>query len=72
MYIYVYLGQWDVSLDPVKQTFLTELHIMQSTIDQGGSSSSTGMVAVVMVITHEHTFRVKKAYSHKKHNTRIT
>ncbi len=28
----MYLGQWDVFLDSIKQTDLTEAHIMQSTI----------------------------------------
>ncbi len=41
IYIYicvcVYLGQWNVSLDPIKQTILTEAHIMQSTIVQNCS-----------------------------------
>ncbi len=32
MYICIYLGQWDVSLDPIKQTVLTEIHVMQSNI----------------------------------------
>ncbi len=28
----MYLGQWDVSLDPIDQTVLTDVHIMQRTI----------------------------------------
>ncbi len=57
---YMYLGQWDVSLDHIKQILLTEAHIMQGTIvhdcsgGRGVSSSSTVMAA------HKHTFRVKE------------
>ncbi len=50
--IYAYLGQWDVSLDPIKQTVLTEVHIMQSTIVRncsGRGCSSTGMAAAVIL-----------------------
>ncbi len=51
----MYLGQWDVSLDPIKQTVLTEIHIMQSTLVYNrsggrGTSSSTVMAAVVIAI----------------------
>ncbi len=56
----MYLGQWDVSLDPIKQAVLTEKHILQSNIVNncsGGGSSSTGMAAVVIAIAHKHTFR---------------
>ncbi len=65
----MYLGQWDVSLGPIKETVLTKVHIMQSTIvhncsEKGGTFSSTGMSAVVIAISHTHTFRVKE----KKHN----
>ncbi len=60
----MYLGQCDVFLDPIKQTTLTEVHIMQSTIAHncsgGGSSSSTVMAAVVIAIAHKHTFRAKE------------
>ncbi len=28
----MHLGHWDVSLDPIDQTVLTEVHIMQSAI----------------------------------------
>ncbi len=57
---YMYLGEWDVSLDRIKQTVLTEAHIMQNTIlhnfsgGVGLSGSSTVMAA------HKHTFRVKE------------
>ncbi len=61
----MYLRQWDVSLDPIKQTVLTEAYIMQSTIVHicsgvGGSSSPTVLAAVVIAIAHKHTFRVKE------------
>ncbi len=62
----IYLGLWDVSLDPIKQTVLTEIHIMQSNIANncsgggGGNSYSTWMAAVVISITHKHTFRFKE------------
>ncbi len=61
----MHLGQWDVSLDTIKQTVLTEAYIMQSTIVHycsgvGGSSSFIVMAAVVIVIAHKHTFRVKE------------
>ncbi len=32
LYISMYLGQWDVPLDPIKQAVLTEVRIMQNTI----------------------------------------
>ncbi len=48
--ICMYLGQWDVSLDPTQQTVLT-VHIMQSTIS--GSCSSTVMAAVVIAELNE-------------------
>ncbi len=54
----MYLGQWAVSLDLIKQTLSTEAHIMQCTIvhdcSGGVSSSSTVMAA------HKQTFRVKE------------
>ncbi len=45
----MYSGQWDDSLGPIKQTFLTEIHIMQSTLvnncsGDGGTSSSTVII----------------------------
>ncbi len=54
----MYLGQWGVSLDPFKQTDLTEIHIMQSNMVH--NSSSTGMAAVVIAIAHKHTFTFKE------------
>ncbi len=50
----MYLGQWDVSLDPIYQKVLTELHITRIlTFVQGeGTSLSTGMAAVVKAIAH--------------------
>ncbi len=52
------LGQWDVSLDPVKQTVLTEIHIMQGNIVNncsggGGSNLSTWMAAVIISIAQK-------------------
>ncbi len=46
----MYLGQWDVSLDPIKQTVVTEVYIMQSTITEDvlksdGSSMPTSLVS---------------------------
>ncbi len=63
----MYLGQWDVSLDPIKQTILTEAHILQSTIVhnffRGGSSLSTVMATVVSNCTQTLSVSKKKAYS---------
>ncbi len=61
----MYLGQWDISLDPIKHTIVTEAYIMQSTLVHycsgvRGSSSFTVVAAVVKVIAHKHTFRVKE------------
>ncbi len=65
VYMCMYLGQWDVSLDPIKQTVLAEVHIMQSNIVHncsgggGGSCSLPGMAPVVIAIARKHTFRLK-------------
>ncbi len=32
IYVCMYLGQWDVSLDPIKQAVLAEMYIMQSNV----------------------------------------
>ncbi len=65
----MYVRQLDVSLDPIKQTVLTEAHIMQSLMvnncSGGFSCSSTMMAAVVIETADKHTFRVKeKKHSH--------
>ncbi len=50
----MYLWQWDVSLDPIKQKVSAEMHIMQSNIvyncsgQGGGNSSYVGMAAEVI------------------------
>ncbi len=44
IYMYLYLGKWDVSLDPIKQTVLTEAHIMQSTTFHNCSGEGGGEV----------------------------
>ncbi len=60
------LGQWHVSLDPVQQTVLTEIHIMQSNIVHNcsgrgvGNNSSTWMPAVIIATAQKHTFRFKE------------
>ncbi len=62
----MYLGQWDVSLDPIEQTVLTELYTQcraaKFTIvrRRGGNNSSAGIAAVVVAIEHKHTFRFKE------------
>ncbi len=58
----MYLGQWDVSLSPIQQTVLTEIHIMQNTIvhncsREGGTSSSTVMLQQSQ---QSNTFRIKE------------
>ncbi len=59
--IYVcFLGQWDVSLDPIEQIVLTE---MQSNIVHNCSeenTSSTWIAAVVIAIAHNHTSRFQE------------
>ncbi len=54
----MYLGHWAVSPDPIKHTALTEAQKMQSIIVH--NSPSTVMAAVVIAITHKHTFRAIK------------
>ncbi len=60
----MYLGQWHVSLDPIKQNVFTEAHISKNSIGNncsgGGTSSSTGMAAVVIAIA-------RAPYQRKKH-----
>ncbi len=51
----MYLGQWGVSLDPIKQTVLTEI---QSNMVH--NSSSTEMAAAVTAIAHKYTFSFKE------------
>ncbi len=62
----MYLGQWDVSLHPIKQNVFTEVPINKKSIvtncSWGGTSSSTGMAAVVIAIARV-SYRRKKAYS---------
>ncbi len=40
----MYFGHWDLSVDPIKQTVLTEVYIMQSTIVHNCSGRGGGVV----------------------------
>ncbi len=62
MYVFRAVG---VSMDPIKQRVLTEVHIPHSTrayncSGWGGSSSSTVMAAIFIAIAYKHTFRAKE------------
>ncbi len=47
LYVWIFLGQWGVSLGPIKQTVLT-----------GGDFSSAGHPAIVVAIPHKHTYSI--------------
>ncbi len=42
--IYMHFGHWDLSVDPIKQTVLTEVYIMESTIVHNSSGSGGEVV----------------------------